>query len=441
MLRPCVRRCFCHLKNKNHTGDFWAGGLEWYSGTNNSFLLPQDGGKLTLGHGGEHLALPIENYHALDDQWNECEVIVMADQYVIHKLNGQVVNYATKLPRREGIIGLQSETAEIFYRNIRIKEFAEVIPAETFLPAKPIAYPYNFKFEGNPLVRLHGGADPDAKVWDGVVWLYCSQDRFMKPGVHQHHYDAMDGYHAFSSTNLVDWTDHGEILHSRDVSWGKDGWMWAPGAARKNGKYYLYYPHADKAGTWRIGVAIADSPAGPFKDTGKPMEGITGIDPMIFIDDDGEAYLYNNNANVARLKPDMIELAEQVRKIDYAPRGVINDENLQFLEGSYMHKNDGVYYYSYTNWKNKTNQSFYAMGKSPYGPFEWKGPMAPRPQGAQDHHSIIEFQGQWYYFYHIAIPGYPVYKEEQGRITCFDKLYYNEDGTIKMVAHTRSTSR
>jgi len=217
--------------------------------------------------------------------------------------------------------------------------------------------------------------------------------------------------------------------------------LWAPGAARKDGKYFLYYPHQDKTGTWRIGVAIGDSPTGPFKDTGKPIEGITGIDPMIFIDDDGEAYIYNNSAIVAKLKPNMIELAEKVRKIDYGPREVMDDETLKFQEGSYMHKKDGVYYYSYSNWKNKEHQGFYAMGKSPYGPFEWKGPMAPRPQGAQDHHSIIQFQGNWYYFYHIAIPGFPLYKEEQGRIACFDRLYHNADGTIKMVEHTRNVPK
>ena len=299
-----------------------------------------------------------------------------------------------------------------------------------------LKYPYKFTYEGNPLVRHIGAADPDVHVWDGVVWMYCSQDRNMKPEVHEHHYDAMDGYHAFSSTDMINWTDHGEILHSRDVSWGKDGWMWAPGAARMNGKYYLYYPHKDKEDQWRIGIATSDTPEGPFKDIGYPMEGITGIDPKIFIDDDGEAYIYNNSAIVAKLKPNRIELAEEVRKIDYAPREVMENDTMKFLEGSFMHKKDGVYYYSYTNWKNKTYQGYYGMGDNPYGPFEWKGEMAPKPRGAQDHHSIIEFKGQWYYFYHIAIEEYPLFKEEQGRIACYDKLFYNEDGSIKMVEHT-----
>ncbi|MCX5844644.1 MAG: alpha-N-arabinofuranosidase, partial [Deltaproteobacteria bacterium] len=92
---------------------------------------------------------------------------------------------------------------------------------------------------------------------------------------------------------------------------------------------------------------------------------------------------------------------------------------------------------SYSNFKNNEYQSFYAMGKNPYGPFEWKGAMAPAPQGAQDHHSIIEFKGQWYYFYHIAIDEFPKYKESQGRIVCFEKLFYNPDGTIQMIKHTR----
>lgn len=313
-------------------------------------------------------------------------------------------------------------------------------------PANEIQYPHEFKFEGNPLVRYKSATDPDANVWDGKVWVYCSQD-------HQRRddgtgaYAVMDGIHVYSTSDMINWTDHGEIMHSRDISWGVDGWLWAPGAARKDGKYYLYYPHKDKEEVWRIGVAIGDSPAGPFKDIGNYIEGLQGIDPMVFIDDDGEAYIYlnmdgesynfNNSTRVARLKPNMIELAEEVRKIDYAPKNVLETDTLRFLEGAYMHKKDGVYYFSYTNWQNKTHQGFYCTGNSPYGPFEWQGPMAPKPQGAQDHHSIIEFKGDWYYFYQV---GGNEFKPEgyfgSRRIMCFDKLYRNEDGTIKMVEHT-----
>ena len=302
-----------------------------------------------------------------------------------------------------------------------------------------IKFPYHFKYEGNPLSRIHGAADPDVQVYDGVVWVYCSQDRNVDSTKHEHHYDAMDGYHVFSSIDMVNWTDHGEIFHSSDVSWAweKGGFLWAPGSARMNGKYYLYYPIKDKEGKWRIGVAIGDSPKGPFKDSGRPLEGLGGIDPKVLIDDDGQAYIYNNPGVMAKLKPNMIELAEKVHKIEYAPKEVMDNDTLKFNEGAFMHKKDGVYYFSYTNWKNKTHQGFYAIGDNPYGPFEWKGPMAPRPAGAQDHHSIIGFKNQWYYFYHIAINGQPKYKESQGRIVCFDKLFYNGDGTIQMVQHTR----
>lgn len=124
-----------HTKNRNHTGDLWAAGVtvNWYSDANRTFLLPQDGGVDQGVCKNELHGSSSAKYYALNDQWNQCEVIVMADKYAIHKLNGQIVNMATNLSVSEGIIGLQSETAEIFYRNIEIKEFDELIPMEYFL--------------------------------------------------------------------------------------------------------------------------------------------------------------------------------------------------------------------------------------------------------------------------------------------------------------------
>jgi hypothetical protein len=296
-----------------------------------------------------------------------------------------------------------------------------------------ITYPCKFTFDGNPLVRNHGAADPDVHVWDNTVWMYCSQDH---EEINCESYATMDGYHAFSSTDMVNWTDHGEVLHSRDVIWGVDGYMWAPGAARKidvNGKYkyYLYYPHRDKSHIWRIGVATSDTPQGPFTDIGNYISGT---------DDDGEAYLYFGNHRVAKLKPNMIELAESPRNINYAPQKIMDDNLQRFHEGVFMHKKDGKYYFSYTNALNRKYGGWYAMGDNPYGPFEFKGPMAPSPE-AQDHHSIIEFKGQWYYFYHNTFSGIPVNKEGEGRIACFDRLYYNKDGTIQMVVHTAGPTK
>ena len=124
-----------HTKNKNHTGDYWASGtsFQWYASADGTFLLPKDGGKKQPIKKGEHLALANATYNSLNDKWNKCEIIVMADKYSIHKLNGKIVNMATDLSQSEGIIGLQSETAEIYYRNLEIKEFDEVIPMEKFL--------------------------------------------------------------------------------------------------------------------------------------------------------------------------------------------------------------------------------------------------------------------------------------------------------------------
>lgn len=126
-----------HTKNKNHTGDYWASStsFQWYA-QNGSFLLPSEGGKPQPIKSGEHLAKANATYNALNNKWNKCEVIVMGDKYSIHKLNGEIVNMATNLSVSEGIIGFQSETAEIYYRNIMIKELNEDIPMEHFLPQK-----------------------------------------------------------------------------------------------------------------------------------------------------------------------------------------------------------------------------------------------------------------------------------------------------------------
>ena len=266
-----------------------------------------------------------------------------------------------------------------------------------------IKYPYTFTYQGNPLVRHISATDPDVHVWDDVVWMYCSQDHPRQRG-DKGLYDHMDGYHAFSSSDLLHWTDHGEIMHSRDISWALGGWLWAPGAARKDGKYYLYYPVKDKQEHWVIGVAIGDAPVGPFKDIGHPIEGTSGIDPAVFIDDDGQAYLYSNDAIVARLKPDMIELAEPMRPVAYGSPEVTRQA--KEIRRRRVHAQAQWHLLLLVHRpEQQGSQGFYAMGKSPYGPFEWKGPMAPKPKGAQYHHSAIEFKGQSYDFYHVGGPG------------------------------------
>jgi Domain of Unknown Function (DUF1080) len=122
-----------HITNQNHTGDFWANKIQWYSKDSLTFTLPSEGGMPMPFKGGEHRASKNAEFNGLNDKWNKCEVIVMGNKYTIHKLNGKIVNMAINLPFGEGKIGLQSETAEIFYRNIQIKELKEFIPMEVFL--------------------------------------------------------------------------------------------------------------------------------------------------------------------------------------------------------------------------------------------------------------------------------------------------------------------
>ncbi len=277
----------------------------------------------------------------------------------------------------------------------------------------------NLLLAKNPIVRHIRTADPSAHVWhDGKVWMYTSHDMDTATT-----YDSMDGYHAFSSTDMVNWTDHGEILHSCHISWGAEALMWAPTAIYKNDKYYLIYPHsADGTRNMRCGIAVSDVPEGPFKDIGW-IEGVKGrwLDPCVFMDDEGSVYLYwgVNQPKVARLSDDLMTLAESPQVVEYG------SDN--FFEASYMHKYKGKYYYSYSARRG----GFYGIGDSPYGPFEFKG--AVNPSQKQDHHSMLEYKGQWYFFYHVQDWNGGTGKR---RNVCVEYLYYNPDGDIQPVFPT-----
>jgi arabinoxylan arabinofuranohydrolase len=293
-----------------------------------------------------------------------------------------------------------------------------------------IEYPYVFKATNNPIVKHMRTADPSCKVWaDGKLWMYASHD----PDDAGNNYDGMDGYHVFSTEDLETWTDHGEALHSRDVLWNGTGSMWAPDCAYKDGKYYFYFPSKMNGTNFRTGVAISDKPEGPFIPEPNFIQGTTGIDPMCFIDDDGQAYLYfgyTGSPFVAKLKNNMKELAEEMRRIN------IGTDPNAYVEGSFIHKYNGKYYLSWSNykgweWNGKKYGALYAVGDSPYGPFVFKGGIKENPPGAQDHHSIVEYHGQWYIFYHV---GDYMGGNNWKRNTYVDYLYHKPDGTIEIVA-------
>lgn len=278
-------------------------------------------------------------------------------------------------------------------------------------------------------------ADPSAHVFDGRIYIYPSHDidagiPFNDNGDHF----GMEDYHVLSLAAPGEpVTDHGVALHVKDVPWAERQ-MWAPDAAQKGEQFYLYFPAKKADGIFQIGVAVSDSPTGPFTPQPEPIAGSYSIDPAVFADDDGEYYLYFGGIwggqlqhyrdnqwhadhqepaaaeqalgpRVARLRDDLLEFAEVPREI------LILDENGQpllagdtarrFFEASWLHKYQGKYYFSYST--GDTHLLCYATGDNPYGPFVYQGHILEPVVGWTTHHSIAEFEGKWYLFYHDSI--------------------------------------
>jgi hypothetical protein len=298
----------------------------------------------------------------------------------------------------------------------------------------------------NPIIRDQFTADPTARVFNNKVYLYPSHDIFPPEGQRQDWF-CMEDYHVFSSENLTDWTDHGVIVTQNKVPWVRpDSYsMWAPDCVERNGKYYFYFPSAPKAGGgFAIGVAVADRPEGPFIPEPEPIKGINGIDPCVLQASDGNAYIFWGNGRCAKLKPNMKELADDTpkEKVKFRDRefemyGVncLKDLPNRQAEGPFAFEYNGNYYLTYPYVREKTEVLGYAMSKNPMGPYEYKGLiMAEQPNGCwTNHHSIINYKGQWYLFYHH---NYLSPNDDKRRSACIEKLYFNSDGTIKEVKQT-----
>lgn len=286
----------------------------------------------------------------------------------------------------------------------------------------------------NPIISGQFTADPTARVFEGKLYMYPSHDI---PSVVTHHdgspWFSMPDYHVFSSEDLAVWTDHGVILRQEDVPWGKpDAYaMWAPDCVCKEGKYYFYFPDAPSSGMgFNIGVAVSDRPYGPFAPEAEPIKGVFGIDPCVLIDDDGSSYLYWSGMGLSgcRLNDNMLELdGTPVRLDEVLPPG--------FKEGPFVFKRNGKYYLTYPWVRENTETLAYAMGDSPLGPFEYKGLiMAESPTSCwTNHHSIVEYKGEWYLFYHHNDYSPDFDKNRSVRI---DRIFFNEDGTIQEVTPT-----
>ncbi|MEV4785383.1 family 43 glycosylhydrolase [Streptomyces tuirus] len=276
-------------------------------------------------------------------------------------------------------------------------------------------------------------ADPDVHYLNGRYWIYPTTDGFQ----------GWSGttFKAYSSKDLVNWKDHGVILDlGPDVSWA-DKNAWAPAIAERNGTYYFYF-----CAEQQIGVAVADSPAGPFKDAlGKPLVAKGGslkgqmIDPAVFTDDDGQAYLYwgNGHGYVVPLNDDMVSFdASEVKDI--------TPDN--FREGSFVIKRKGTYYFMWSedDTRSENYHVAYATGPSPLGPWTKRGTiLQKRPEYgilATGHHSVVNAPGtdDWYMVYHrfaLNGPGLPG-GDGMHRETTVDRMEFAADGTIEPVVPT-----
>lgn len=248
---------------------------------------------------------------------------------------------------------------------------------------------------GNPVLN---GADPHAAVIDGTLWMYPTSGRTQ--------------FFAYSSDDLRRWGRHGPVLRFEDVAWIDDDgadrhYAWAPCLAVKDGKHYFYYSVGPQGPTpSRIGVAVGDSPAGPFADSGRPLltggEGFEAIDPMVYTDPKtGVSYLYaggsaGSKLRVFELGADMTSFAREI-PVQTPPK---------FTEGPFVHEHGGVYYLSYSSgsWRTESYSVHYATSESPLGPWTYRGPLLvsnDRHKGP-GHHSIVRWPpiGEWLIVYH-----------------------------------------
>ncbi len=285
----------------------------------------------------------------------------------------------------------------------------------------------------NPIITEKFTADPAALVHEGRVYLYAGHDQ----APNDYNFYKMEEWLVYSSTDMINWKEHPVPLKPSDFSWAK-GDAWAAEVIERDGKFYWYVTVThNKINGKAIGVAVSDSPIGPFKDargTALVTNDMTteytdiswdDIDPTVYIDDDGQAYLFwgNTVCYYAKLKDNMVELDGEIKTVDLP----------KFTEAPWIHKKNGWYYLSYAyGFPEKTA---YAMSKSITGPWEFKGILNEVAGNSNtNHQSIIEYKGKDYFIYHNGSiePNGGSFR----RSVCIDRLYYNPDGTIKRIVMT-----
>ena len=287
----------------------------------------------------------------------------------------------------------------------------------------------SLEYQHNPILDSHIFVpDVEAHAWgDGRIYLYGSFDH---QGVETY---CSAVHHVYSSEDLLHWTDHGVVFSVADSTWAQDcGVLYAPDCAYRDGWYYLYYCVPDG----RCGVAKSQSPTGPFTDVGQ-IEGVWGIDPAVFVDDDGQAYLYWGQltwGKIAKLKSNMVEIE---------PDSVVDSltiEEHEFHEGSSVKKINGKYYFLFSDTHRHSNRPTclgYAVSDHPMHGFQYGGVIIDNfgcdPATWNNHGSIECFNGQWYVFYHRSTHG-----TVNSRHVCVEPIFIDENGFIGEVRQTSS---
>ena len=295
---------------------------------------------------------------------------------------------------------------------------------------------------GNPIFTDAWTADPAPLVYKGRVFVYTGEDVYRDgeqnglPG----NYNIAD-WRCYSSDDLVHWRSHGVLLKPEDFPNAIKGTAWASQVVEKNGKFYWYCTFRDdKNGGNSIGVAVADSPVGPFKTVEKPVvvdnltsgrAGWNDIDPTVLIDDDGTAWLSWGHTNnyVAKLKDNMIELD-----------GEITDTGMRnYTEGPWLYKRNGLYYNIYPGTGRGGEILNYSTAEKITGPWTFRGQVTGAARNSFTiHPGVIDFKGRTFLFYHNGTLDRDGQKGQNlRRSVCVDELFFNEDGTIKPVTQTK----
>jgi len=286
----------------------------------------------------------------------------------------------------------------------------------------------NNGYTQNPLISHIYAADPSAHVWpadSNKLWLYTSHD---VPGTN--HHATMFDYHVFSTSDLINWTDHGRVLSVDDVDWAIT-WAWAIDAVYRHGKYYLIFCMMEKAtGMFRTGLAVSDLPQGPFTNIGFIQGVENGQDPAVFVDIDNTPYLYWGGGGHCYAA----QLTDDLRSIVQHTKVELTHQLFEVFEGPWLHKYNSKYYLSYPGLPKGQwpEEMYYAVSDKPLGPFKYAGIYIPKFKGqaGTNHGSIVQYKGKWIAFHHSAwLSG----GNGVTRSLMADYLYYNPDNTIKPI--------